>query len=571
MAKYHPLSEQIVDILCKKVNSENRHYFRILTAYYLSKVASMMRCNIQTKDRGAIPVNTYVLNLMPSGAGKGHSTNILEHEFVDSFKKVFLGSVFPLQAESNMQDLATDKANMAISNGSTLTQAEEYNKALEIYNAQFARLGELAFSFDSGTTPAVKQMREKLLLAGAGSMNLELDEIGSNMSNNAEVLNAFLELYDKGNIKLKLIKNTADNIRSQDLPGWTPTNLMMFGTPTKLLDGGATENEFKQFLETGYARRLLFGYTNQSTRPKHLSAKERYEQMTDSSMAGDIKNIKQLFNSFAKRKFNPILSMSESNSIYLIEYQMKCEDISDSFREHMSVHKAEMTHRFYKVLKLAGAYAFADNSKSITQEHIDYAIALVEDSGEQFHHMLEQKGAYERLANYLADIGREVTQHEMLEDLPFYKGSESQRREMMTLAMSYGYQNNIVIRQRELDGIQFFSGESLLESDLESMHVAISTDITSGYAGANPPFDKLHKLTTATGHHYTAHNFINGHRKGDNAIPGFDLLILDCDGEISIEAAKLLLCDYKFLVSTTKSHTHEKNRLRLIMHMSHHL
>ena len=93
--KYHPFAESIVDILVRKINNDNRHFFRILTAYYLSKIASMMRCSIQTNDRDLIPVNTYVLNLMVSGTGKGHSTNILEREFVSYFKKEFLNNIFP--------------------------------------------------------------------------------------------------------------------------------------------------------------------------------------------------------------------------------------------------------------------------------------------------------------------------------------------------------------------------------------------------------------------------------------------------------------------------------------------
>ena len=106
MKQYHPFSEKIVNILARKVNNDNRHFFRILTGYYLSKVASMMRCNIQTKDRGVIPVNTYVLNLMVSGTGKGHSTNILERDFVSYFKKEFLNNIFPLRADEHMQSLA---------------------------------------------------------------------------------------------------------------------------------------------------------------------------------------------------------------------------------------------------------------------------------------------------------------------------------------------------------------------------------------------------------------------------------------------------------------------------------
>ncbi len=572
MKKYHPLSEKIVDILVRKVNNDNRHFFRILVGYYLSKVASMMRCNIQTNDRDVIPVNTYVLNLMISGTGKGHSTNILEREFVACFKKEFLQTVFPKKADEHIQTLAEEKARNTIANGqSILSLAEEVAIQQDKFTKQFERLGELAFSFDSGTAPAVKQMREKLLLASAGSMNFEIDEIGSNMGGNVEVLNTFLELYDIGNIKQKLIKNTTDNIRSEELPGSTPTNLMMFGTPTKLLDGDKVEEEFKQFLETGYARRLLFGYTTSTHRTKYITAKERYDQMVDSSLASDMKDIQRIFTNFAKRPFNPILAMSEANSIYLIEYQMKCEDIADNFKEYMNVHKAEMMHRYYKVLKLAGAYAFADNDKEITQNHLDYAISVVEDSGEAFHQLMRKQGTYERLAHYLADCDTEVTQHELIEELPFYKGSEAQRRDMMTLAMSFGYKNNIIIRKRSSDNIEFFSGETLTETDLSCITTGISTDIAYDYSTQHPPFNMMHKVTTAPGYHYTAHGFINGHRKSDNAIPGFDLLILDCDGDVSLATAKVLLEDYTFLISTTKRHNDQINRFRLILPISHRL
>jgi hypothetical protein len=572
MKKYHPFSEKIVDILVRKVNNDNRHFFRILVGYYLSKVASMMRCNIQTNDRDVIPVNTYVLNLMISGTGKGHSTNIMEREFVSHFKKEFLDSIFPKKAEEHLKILALEKATAKCQSGqSILSIPEELGIQLDRFEKHFERLGELAFSFDSGTAPAVKQMREKLLLASAGSMNFEIDEIGSNMGGNVDVLNTFLELYDVGMIKQKLIKNTVENIRSEELPGNTPTNLMMFGTPTKLLDGGKTEEEFKQFLETGYARRLLFGYTTSTHRKKHVTASERYDQMVDSSLAADVKSVQHTFAQFAKRPFNPILQMSKENSIYLIEYQMQCEELADKLKEHKGIHKSEMMHRYYKVLKLAGAYAFSDGSKEIIQDHIDYAISVVEDSGEAFHELMRKQGPYERLAHYLADCDKEVTQHELVEELPFYRGSEAQRRDVMTLAMSYGYKNNIIIRKRAADNIEFFSGETLAETDLDRMVTGISTDIAYDYVTEHPPFKQLHKLTTAPGYHYTAHGFINGHRKSDNAIPGFNLLILDCDGDISISTVKVLLEDYTFMISTTKRHTEEINRFRLILPLSHHI
>jgi len=574
MKKYHPFSEKIVDILVRKVNNDNRHFFRILTGYYLSKVASMMRCNIQTNDRDVIPVNTYVLNLMVSGTGKGHSTNILEREFVAYFKREFLNNVFPKKAEENIQTLAQERAAWRVNIGqTTLTLDEEIEYQHGEFQKHFDRLGELAFSFDSGTSPAVKQMREKLLLASAGSMNLELDEVGSNMSANTDVLNTFLELYDVGLVKQKLIKNTLENIRSEELPGNTPTNLMMFGTPTKLLDGGKIEEEFKQFLETGYARRLLFGYTTDSHRTTYASAEERYALMVDANLARDMLSIQQEFTNFAKRPFNPVLQMSKDNHIHLIEYQLKCEASADDMKDHMSLHKAEMIHRYYKAIKLAGAYTFADNFTEITKDHLDYAISVVEDSGEAFHTLMRKQTPYERLAHYLADCDNEVTQHELVEELPFYRGSEAQRKDLMTLATSFGYKNNIIIKKRVLDDIDFFLGETLMETDLNSLTVAISKDIAYHFEphDPRPSFDILHKLTTAEGYHYTAHEFVNGHRKSENVVPGFDLLILDCDGDISMSTVKVLLEDYTFLMSTTKRHTPEVNRFRLILPLSHRL
>jgi hypothetical protein len=572
MKKYHPFSEKIVDILVRKVNNDNRHFFRILTGYYLSKVASMMRCNILTNDRGVIPVNTYVLNLMVSGTGKGYSTNILEREFIAYFKKEFLNNIFPRKAEENIQTLAQERAAWRVNIGQTARPLdEEIEFQQEEFQKHFDRLGELAFSFDSGTAPAVKQMREKLLLASAGSMNLELDEVGSHITTNTDVLNVFLELYDVGLVKQKLIKNTLENIRSEELPGNTPTNLMMFGTPTKLLDGGKVEEEFKEFLETGYARRLLFGYTIDTHRTKYASAQERYQQMVDTNLAKDVLLIQQTFTNFAKRPFNPVLRMSEDNHIYLTEYQMRCEEAADNFKAHMHIHKNEMAHRHYKAIKLAGAYTFADNSTEITQDHLDYAISVVDDSGEAFHTLMRKQGPYERLAHYLADCDNDVTHHELMEELPFYKGTEGQRKDLMTLATSFGYRNNIVIKKRVLDEIEFFNGETLMETDLNALTVAISKNIAQNFEirDPKPPFDMLHKLTTADGWHYTAHGFVNGHRKSENVIPGFDLLILDCDGDAPISMVTNLLEDYAFLISTTKRHTQEINRFRLILPISH--
>jgi len=560
---YFKLSEEIVDVLVAKTQSPNRHFFRILVAYYLSKVASMMRCNIETQDRGVIPVNTYALNLMPSGTGKGHSTNIIEELIIAEFKEEFLETIFPIKAHQNIARLA---------NAESLRSGEDVDVCSEKLVKEFESTGELLFSFDSGTAPATKQMRHKLLLAEAGSMNLEMDEVGSNIQGNFEMLNTFLELYDVGKVKQKLIKSTTENKRNTDLDGRTPTNMMLFGTPTKLLDGGKTEEDFKTMLETGYARRLLFGYEQYSATISTLSPEEQFDLLVDPKQDIIIKKISAHIRRLAHNdKFNRILSINRENTILLLTYKTDCEKRAFALKTHQEVAKAELSHRYYKALKLAGAYTFTEGLREIGKEQLEAAIQLVEDSGEHFNLVMTRKGNHERLAEYIADVGTEITQVDLVTELPFYKGTKDQKNDLMKLAIAYGYTHNIVIRRTEIDGIDFFSGESLKRTDLNKVHLSYSQDITTDYKGDTSKFSKLHQLVSTPGYHYTAHSFIDGHRKGENAIPGFDLLILDLDGTVQMETAALLLEDYTYLFATTKRHTPEKNRFRIILPLSHFL
>jgi hypothetical protein len=71
------------------------------------------------------------------------------------------------------------------------------------------------------------------------------------------------------------------------------------------------------------------------------------------------------------------------------------------------------------------------------------------------------------------------------------------------------------------------------------------------------------------GYNYTSHHFMDGHRSSDNAIPGFNLVILDVDSGVSMSTAQMLLKDYKAVFATTKRHTDKHNRFRIILPLSH--
>ena len=105
----------------------------------------------------------------------------------------------------------------------------------------------------------------------------------------------------------------------------------------------------------------------------------------------------------------------------------------------------------------------------------------------------------------------------------------------------------------------------LQEIDLNQMVVSYSSDITTDYRNEHAPFDQLHKLTQAPGMHWVAHHLNGGYRNEENCIPGFNMVVVDVDGTVSLSTVKLLLKDYKYLIYTTKRHTEVENRFRIIL------
>jgi len=557
---HHPAIEELVEVLCNKTQNTDRGFFRCEVAYFLGKMASSMRATIVTKDRGDIPVNIYALALATSGFGKGHSVNVIENEFMRGFKKRFMEDTLPSISETNHWVIANDRAAR---NNSDVQ--EEFDKVVKEYK----RFGAFSFTFDSGTPPAVKQLRHKLIMANCGSVNLQIDEIGSNLIGSVDVLTLFLELYDQGLVKDKLTKNTPDNERNEELEGKTPTNMLLFGTPSKLFDGGIAEEQFYSFLETGYARRCLFGYGQQDRKAfNSQSPEEIYRRLTEPQNNEKLQQWAAHFHSLADSgMYNWKMVVEEEVGIESLKYKIACEQAADLMPDHCEIQKAELSHRYFKAIKLAGALAFVDQSNEIELIHLQQAILLVEESGEAFATILKREKAHVRLAKYVSGCGEEVTHADLLEALPFYQKGNSARNEMMTLATAWGYKNNIIIKKNFVDGIEFFKGECLKETNLDDMIFSFSDNWAFDYAPPDDPvpFDQLFNLTQAPDMHWANHLFKNKHRAEENVTPGFNMLVLDVDGGISIDLVHDLLSEYKFLTYTTKRSTPEENRFRLLI------
>ena len=269
---YNPLVEKIVEILMNKTQNKDANFFRLQTNFYLTLIPSMLNISVFSPITGKVPINMYGFNLAKSGAGKGFSTTVLEKEVLRDFVNKFMHDVYP---KFTSHTLALESINRAPALNCTPAEAEEKLKK------EFKSYGAYNPFFDLASSPAVKQLRRKVLLGKLGSLNSIVDEIGLHFESNHEAFSTFLELFDKGLTKNKLTKNTNDNTRYQEPEGESPANLLMFGTPSKLLDGGRTEDQFYMMLETGYARRCFFNISGSNSTLTEFTAEELYKHLNN--------------------------------------------------------------------------------------------------------------------------------------------------------------------------------------------------------------------------------------------------------------------------------------------------
>lgn len=560
---YHPIQEKIVDIVRTKTqNLESDLYFRVLASFYLSQIATSMRCIIDTPHRGKLPTNMFALNLAESGAGKGYSMNLLERQILKPFRDNFLSYTFPEVAEVQLQN----EANSAAVRNST-----DPNEELERVQKEFKACGNYLFSYDSGTAPAYKQLRTKCQMANVGSLNMIVDEIGTNLLSNTELFGVNLEAYDIGLIKTKLVKNTSDNTRGKDRDDPVPSNMLCFGTPTKLFNGGMEEREIMALFDTGYARRFMYGFGHKTT-ANQVDAEALYKILTSGSVDQDIDNLAYFFGNMADMSnYAKTIKVDKNVALINLQYQLNCEAIAENFSEYEPLRKAEMQHRYFKALKLAGTYAFIDGTMTITEDQMYAAIKLTEDSGKCFESILHRERPYMRLAKYICTVKREVTHADLSEDLPFYPSAKAAREDMLQLATAWGYHNNCLIKRQFDDGIEFLTGDTLTEVDLNKLRVSYSTHEAYNYLNKEANWDKLPNLTQKQGIHWVNHHLEDGHRAGEKVMTGFDMIIIDVDEGVTIDTVQMLLAEYKHFIYTTKRHTEDNHRFRIIFPMKYHL
>ena len=557
--KYDPVTEMLTDIMCAKTQNKERMFFRVANSYYWGVLASQMHATIEGWGGSKIPINIYAMNLSPSGTGKGYSTGLVEEQVIDRFRNTYMEVTFPMAANNNMQLIAHQRAKR---------KGTDPVDEMESLEKEFNSIGSLLFSFDSATVPAVKQLRHKLNLAKSGGVNLQVDEIGANLVGQTETLNAFLELYDKGMIKDKLVKSSAENTRFERIEGFTPTNMLLFGTPSKLLDSGLTQKYLTEMLEMGYARRCFFGYIPKVKKDVAADATALVNQMFNNGSDAQLDALSCSLEQLADiSNMNKVIRIEHDEAIYLMEYKISCDKRAECLKDHETIMRSEMENRVFKVLKLSAAYAFREYSPNVTILHLEAAMRLAEDSGEHFARLMQPEFDYEKVAKYLADCGTSVTLPDLEQALPCFRGSKQQKDQCIEYAVAWGYKHNIVIKKLYDGNILFLRGETLKKTNLDEIIISTSTKLAEGYDSVRIPFDKLSMLGSTNNYHWANHHFEGGYRRDDHTQLGFNTIVLDVDGTLPLATAIELMKGYKAYFYTTKRHQDSDglDRYRIIL------
>ena len=549
---HHPISEQIINVLRQRTqNTKSDSYFRTVTSFYLALMAASMRTSVHTRDRGIIPVNLYALCTGNSGLGKGFSMNILEKTLLVGFQEKFTEETLPALSEKALLKEAT---RLCQRNGTELD--DELGKLETEANSY----GAIPFSFAEGSGPAYKQVRAACQIATVGATNYIVDEIGSNLANAGELWNTLLECFDVGLVKDKITKNSSDNKRYKQRYTAVPSNMLAFGTPAKLMDGGKTEADLLTFLETGYGRRFMYGVGHVG-KAEYEDAEELYDRLVDSISSADVSTLHNLFTNLADEvNFERIIPVERNEGIILLQYKLNCETLADTYGEHEAIPKAELEHRYFKALKLAGAYAFIDSTPKVTEDQMYAAIKVTEESGLAFKEIYHRPKNYIRLAKYISSVDEELTHADMVDALAFYPSAKNKQEELLALATAWGYKHHHIIKRYMADGIEFFKGESLKETNLDEITVSYiqaksHANATEGFITQVIKWDKhLHSLCQHSEVHWLNHALTDGYRDDDHIIAGFNIIVLDVDDSVTVATATSLLKETKAYIYTTKRH-----------------
>lgn len=541
--KLNPLVRDVMELVLNVKSDVPQNLILILVSYAFAEVSSNLRAKMKLYDGTTKPLNFYGYIFGESGVGKDVSLNALNRIFIDSF--------------TEKMKRGHDKHRLKYWEQRTMELVDEECEDVEtVIKEEMRMVSPFSYRISSGTEAGISKARVTSSHYKIGAINLVVDELGVNYAKLRELLGLMLSSYEDGDTSARMLKT-----ESVVAVKGVPSNFLGYSSPTLIFDGGATEKALTDDMSQGFGRRSFCAYSLKPEREK-LTAKEmvaRSRTKADNN-TDKMKEMNDYFGKLANpNNMYKEIAMTEEAEIRLAEYQIKCDEIAEATKNISDLERLELINRPWKAARLAGVYAFVSSQDDIGVEYAEQAIYVAEMSGLSFQKVFNQPPAYERAFNFIK--GRSKTSDVDLAKQQWFKGNQTQKRELLSLARAFGYENDCLFRVKEVEGVEFYSFAEVPKTDVDNITVSISKHQAKGFKPKKVPFELLHEAVCNPELMYSAGTFEGGHRTKGNYKQKQNLIIIDIDSGMKFETAKKMFSNYKCLLATTKSHQKDKHGL----------
>lgn len=323
----------------------------------MSQIAMINKVYVGNYTGNSI-INLYVLNFVPSGAGKDYTISVIDKYLFEPY------FVYKRSKEQHYRDS---------------TEVSLRDKGLKEKEITEEMPRSLIDTFQDSTLEGFIAVRKEFEKAGYGGTLVQISEFSdyilSESATREQFLSIIKDVYEDGSNLAKVIKmeKYTESVKN------VPCSVLFQSSPEGLLDSkGAIK--VKSFLDKGIARRALFHFSTEIEQSEFLdlSYEKHFEKQ---QLLNDKKEEHQALISRALRvgSTGAVFQFTDSANRMYFEYMKTCVALTQSQDRKESL-IAEVRSRPRKAMKLAGLIALieAPHGRIVEAEHLESAISIVD-------------------------------------------------------------------------------------------------------------------------------------------------------------------------------------------------
>ena len=529
------MENQLEQNICNYVNSHGRYISDttiIMNAFWfnLASYVSIVRPKVDI-DGNIVPVTFMGITIANSSAGKTHAEE-KTYQFLRIDKKKWED----VQERSYI--------------GHDVIEIDGKEIELKKY------LPEFTISAD-GTKEGLYLRAKAHTMCLGGSVNITIGEMFDYMSDNLAIAK---ELAD-GKLLGKVIKGSVQ----RNISGIV-SNLLLFGSINKMRRDKKIKDIFRNHLETGLYRRSFIYSLMPEPRIRHNLKREDYYD----------------FQEYVTGNINSLIRENISDYNLILDISIEAQDRIDKIYEEMEEFESvNYDHPLFqgeigsvkKIISLAGLYAIANGSTLIDDEAIEYAYNYHLRCRQTVNTIFNSDPQHKRFYEIIIK-NPNITKSEIAEQDDF--DMKTFNHDMLMLE-ELCYRKNMKL-VRNGSKVEKYRIEELPTTDLSKMIIGIGAENrgakTAFFTDMLLPFDRgdtsvLKLVTTKKTDCFTLCHFGGKKRSSKSAKPNINIIAFDIDGGMTIRYAKQLLNNFTYIIYTTKSHTQEFNRFRVLLPAKH--